>query len=99
MSVGLMLPASSYAYLALLFVLGGFYIAIQDALERALAADLLPEGLRGTGYGALATVNGMGDFISSTLVGLLWTAVTPAAGFGLAAVLMLLGAFLLSRLR
>jgi len=99
MSVGLMLPASSYAYLALLFVLGGFYIAIQDALERAFAADLLPEGLRGTGYGALATVNGIGDFVSSTLVGLLWTAVTPAAGFGMAAALMLFGAVLLSRLR
>jgi MFS family permease len=99
MSVGLLFHTSSYAYLAILFVLGGFYIAVQDALEKAMAADLLPEELRGTGYGALATVNGIGDFVSSTVVGLLWTGFSPAAGFGYAAVLMFLGAFILFRLR
>jgi MFS family permease len=99
MSMGLIFHTSSYAYLAILFVLGGFYVAVQDALERAIAADLLPGELRGTGYGTLATVNGIGDFVSSTLVGILWTAVSPAAGFGFSAVLMLAGAFLLFRLR
>jgi MFS family permease len=99
MSVGMLFNTSSYTYLAILFVLGGFYIAVQDALEKAMAADLLPDKLRGTGYGALATVNGMGDFVSSTVVGLLWTSFSPAAGFGYAAVLMLLGALILSRLR
>jgi MFS family permease len=99
MAVGLIFHTSSYAYLAILFVLGGFYIAVQDALEKAMAADLLPDELRGTGYGALATVNGIGDFVSSTVVGLLWTGFSPAAGFGYAAVLMFLGAFILFRLR
>jgi MFS family permease len=99
MSVGLVFHTSSYTYLAILFVLGGFYIAVQDALEKAMAADFLPEELRGTGYGALATVNGIGDFVSSTVVGLLWTGLSPAAGFGYAAVLMFLGALILLRLR
>jgi MFS family permease len=99
MSVGLLFHTSSYTYLAILFILGGFYIAIQDALEKAIAADFLPQELRGTGYGALATVNGIGDFVSSTLVGLLWTAVSPIAGFGFSAVLMFLGAIILLRLR
>jgi MFS family permease len=98
-SVGLAFPDTAYGYLALVFVVGGFYIAVQDALEKAIAAELLPDELRGTGYGALATVNGIGDFVSSTLVGILWTAVSPAAGFGFSAVLMLAGAFLLFRLR
>jgi MFS family permease len=99
MSAGLVFHSSSYTYLLVLFALGGFYIAVQDALEKAIAADLLPEELRGTGYGALATVNGIGDFISSTVVGLLWTELSPAAGFGYAAVLMILAALLLLRLR
>jgi MFS family permease len=98
-SVGLAFPDTAYGYLALVFVVGGFYIAIQDALEKAIAAELLPDELRGTGYGALATVNGIGDFVSSTLVGVLWTAVSPTVGFGFSAVLMLAGAFLLFRLR
>jgi MFS family permease len=98
-SLGLAIPDTAYGYLALVFVVGGLYIAIQDALEKAIAADLLPDELRGTGYGALATVNGIGDFVSSTLVGVLWTAVSPTAGFGFSAVLMLAGTFLLFRLR
>ncbi len=51
-----------------------------------------------TSYGALGTVNGTTKFISSTLVGGLWTAVSPALGFGLAAMLMLAGTVMLGRL-
>ncbi len=99
MSLSLALPIASYVFLTFVFFAGGLYIAIEDALERAFAAELLPEDLRGTGYGALATVNGLGDFLSSTLVGILWTAVSPATGFLFSSVLMLVGAFFLLRLR
>lgn len=99
MSTALILPIDSYSYLLLVFVCAGLYIAIQDSLERAIAAELLPDDLRATGYGALATVNGVGDFVSSTLVGILWTALSPAAGFIYSAVLMFLGALILFRLR
>ncbi len=61
------------------FVLGGVVLGIQDALEGAIAADLLPERLRGTGYGLLSTVNGIGDLISSVVVGLLWAVGGPSA--------------------
>ena len=47
-----------------------------------MAGDLLPTHLRGTGYGVLAMVNGVGDLISSFAVGLLWTKVSPI-GFSL----------------
>jgi hypothetical protein len=60
-----------------------------------VAADLLPENLRGTGYSTLATVNGVGDFISSSTVGFLWSVVSPLAGFGYGAALTISGAGLL----
>jgi MFS family permease len=91
-SLGFILNVASLSYLVPLFLLAGVAIAITDALERAVAADLLPENLRGTGYGTLATVNGIGDFASSAIVGLLWTSVSPLAGFGYGAVMTIIGA-------
>ena len=86
---------TSIPMLALLFILAGVYVGIVDAMERALAADLLPIGQRAVGYGALATANSFGDLLSSVIVGLLWARVSIAAGFGYAAVLTLLGALFL----
>ena len=61
------------------------------SLERALTADLVPdESNRGTAYGVMGTVNGIGDFLSSAVVGLLWS-FKPEAGFAYAAVAMFLG--------
>lgn len=40
---------------------------------------------------ALGTVNGTAKFISSATVGVVWTAVSPTLGFGLAALLMTAG--------
>jgi len=94
-AVGFIFTIGNLFYLGLLFVVAGIAIAITDALERTVAADLLPENLRGTGYGTLATVNGIGDFASSSVVGLLWTAISPRAGFGYGAGLCIVGAVLL----
>jgi len=98
-SIGFIFSIGNLFYLGLLFVVAGIAIAITDAMERTVAADLLPENLRGTGYGTLATVNGIGDFASSSVVGLLWTAVSPTAGFGYGAALMVAGAVLLFTIR
>jgi hypothetical protein len=43
----------------------------------------------------LGTVNGTAKFVSSAIVGMLWTAVSPVLGFGVAAGLMVLGTFAL----
>ncbi len=99
MSIGWIVAVPSVWYLAILFALGGTFIAAEDALEGAIAADLLPEDVRGTGYGVLATVNGLGDFMSSIIVGLLWTAFVPAVGFAYTAILSLLGAIVIFRVR
>ena len=59
-------------YLLLLFAAAGGFIAIEDALEGALAAELLPAAPRRLGYGVLGSINGIGDRVSSPIVGPLW---------------------------
>jgi MFS family permease len=87
-------------WLLVLFAGSGTFMAIQDSLEGAMTADLVPDkSLRGTAYGIMGTVNGLGDLLSSLVVGLLWTHVGPREGLLFAAVLMLLGAASLLRIR
>jgi MFS family permease len=82
----------SVVWLAVLFALAGVYTAVEESLEPAMAADLVPDAaVRGTAFGVLATVNGLGDFVASVGVGSLF-AVGAEWGFGSAAVLMALGA-------
>lgn len=99
MNLALASAVLNLAWLGLIFVLGGLLLATEDTLEGAIAADLLPEEVRGTGYAMLATVNGLGDFLSSFIVGALWAGVSPLAGFGYAALLSLVGALVVYRLR
>ena len=95
MCAGFLIVRPSVLALAVLFALAGLYVAIVDSMERALAADLLPLDRRGTGYGALATVNSFGDLTSSIVVGLLWARVSYTAGFAFAGILTFLGAIAL----
>jgi len=99
MCLGFLWVDGSLPGLAGLFALGGLYIAVVDTMEGALAADLLPAEVRATGYGALGTVNGIGDFFSSLMVGLLWTHVSAASGFVYALILTAAGALLLTLVR
>lgn len=89
--VGLVFVGSNVWLLGVLFIVAGLYIAIVDAMERAIAADILPLETRATGYGALATVNSVGDFVSSATVGYLFTRVSFVAGFTYGAALTLAG--------
>jgi MFS family permease len=82
---------STLAAIAAVFALGGVYMGIQDALEGAIPADLVDSGSRGTAYGALGAVNGVGDLIASALVGTLWTLISPQIAFVAAGILMLVG--------
>jgi MFS family permease len=81
--------------LAILFGLAGIHGGIQQSLEKSLGAELLPSRVRGSGFGVLATANGIGDLISSIAVGALWSAVSPAAGFAYAAIFALTGGVLI----
>jgi MFS family permease len=85
--------------LVLVFVLGGVYVAVEETLEDSLSAEMVGEEQHGMAFGTLATVNGAGDFLSSLVVGMLWTAWGVAAGFAYSAVLFLAGSALVWRMR
>ena len=87
----LIFAAPSVSTLLVVFILAGATYALQQALERAIAADLTPAELHSTGFGALASANGIGDFVSSAIVGTLWTTVSPVAGFSYALAMSLAG--------
>jgi MFS family permease len=90
---------TSLPYLFLLFALAGVFIAAEDTLESTITADFIPTETRGIGMGVLGTVNGIGDFGASVIVGLLWTAISPVAAFGFSAIMMLVGAIVLISVR
>jgi MFS family permease len=93
-SSGVAILAGGFTLVAV-FLLGGALLAAEDALESAAAAELLPESLRGTGFGALAAVNSAGDLISSLAVGILWQAAGPTMAFVVVMVPMLGGILML----
>src|SRR5262245_37950096 len=73
-TAGFVWQIGSLTYVIVLFVLAGTYVGIQEALEGAMTADLIPDRTRrGTAYGVLGCVNGIGDFAASVVVGLLLT--------------------------
>ena len=79
--------------------MGGIYVGIEEACEDALCAELVTEEHHGMAFGTLATVNGVGDMISSFMLGLLWTLAGIPVAFGTSAALSLAGAALVLRSR
>ncbi|MFN7155696.1 MAG: MFS transporter, partial [Acidovorax sp.] len=84
--------------LAGLFGVAGIYVAVQEALESTVTAEMVGTEALSIGIGALGTVNGTAKFISSAAVGLVWSAVSPVLGFGMAALFMAGGTWALARL-
>lgn len=85
----------SVLFLAVLFVVAGMVIGIEETVEGVLCAKLVPSKLRGSAYGLLAATNGIGDMIASSLVGVVWAAYDATLAFGLAAVACAVGTVLL----
>jgi MFS family permease len=85
--------------LTALFALAGLAVGGIEAMEPTAAAEFLPAEYRGTGYGALGAANGVGDFLSSTMVGALWATLGAGAGFGFAATFNLVSVILLVAMR
>jgi MFS family permease len=99
MAVAIMVLPFTVWSLALIFTLGGIYMAMEQTLEDSFCAELVGEAHHGMAFGVLATVNGVGDFLSSVAVGALWTWVGTTAAFGYSAVLFAAGALLIWRIR
>ncbi|WP_202796657.1 MFS transporter [Acidithiobacillus ferrivorans] len=87
------------ALLAGIFFIAGLYVAVQDALEATVTAEMVQPETLAISYGALGTVNGVTQFISSAIVGVVWTTVSPVLGFALAAGMMVAGTLALLRVR
>lgn len=82
-----------------IFIVSGVFAAAQDTLEGAIPPSLIGTEKRGTAYGLLGAVNGVGDLVASAMVGTLWTLVSPVAAFAIAAALMLGGAVAMTQVK
>lgn len=91
------LRVDSIVLLGVIFFIAGLYVAVQEALESTVTASMVRKETLAMSIGALGTVNGTAKFVSSTMVGVLWTAVSPMFSFSLAAALMAVGTFVLLR--
>ncbi|WP_293008439.1 MFS transporter [Nitrosomonas sp.] len=87
------------ALLAGIFFIAGLYVAVQEALESTVTAEMVQAETMTMSIGALGAVNGTVKFISSATVGIVWTAVSPEMAFALAAGFMLAGTLAITRLR
>lgn len=96
-ALAFVLHVESVPFLAVIFLVAGLYMAVQEALESTVTAEMVSRDTLAMSIGALGTVNGTAKFVSSTVVGLLWTVVSPVFSFGLAAVLMAAGTYTLVR--
>ena len=79
-----------HSWLVLLgaFLLCGAGIGFAETAESTVVALMLPDRLRGNGYGVLGLVQSMGGLAASLVVGALWAVGSPSLAFGYAAVWM-----------
>jgi sugar phosphate permease len=97
-ATALMEPGSSLFKFAIIFGFSGLYMGVWETLEQTTAATLLSPKNRGAGFGVLATVNGIGDFIASAAVGSLWM-VSPKLAMMLVIVASVAGAAVIASAR
>lgn len=67
----------------------GRRIGFAETAESTLVAQMLPDRLRGNGFGVLGLVQSLGDLASSLVVGLLWAASSATVAFAYAGAWML----------
>jgi MFS family permease len=91
-------PHSAVA-VALAFAAAGAGIGLAEPTESAVVAQLLPDRLRGSGFGLLGAVQATGDLVATVIAGLLYTLISPAVAFGYAAAWMVAAAVASGALR
>jgi MFS family permease len=88
---------SSVWWFIIFFSLAGIFIAWEDTVEGIAVRDYVDDTIAGTAYGVLGVVNGLGDFASSLIVGLLWTAAGASWGFAYAFIVGIAGVLAMAR--
>lgn len=73
--------AQSQIHVWILFCVYGIYMAATDGVSKALAVDLLPKNLKGSGLGLLSAATGFCGIIASSTAGILWDKISPSAAF------------------
>lgn len=63
------------------FLLAGVGIGLAETAESTVVALVLPDRLRGNGFGVLGLVQSAGDLAATLVVGFLWAAVSPTVAF------------------
>jgi MFS family permease len=91
----LALASHDIAAVCFAFLLSGVAIAIEETVEKACVAEMLPRESRSYGLGVLAAANAVGDMVSSVGVGFLWDRMGSGVAFGSAAVCSTAGLLLL----
>jgi MFS family permease len=97
MALAVIVLPLNVATLAAVFALGGIYLAVEETLEDSFCAELVGAAQHGMAFGTLATVNGVGDFVSSIILGLLWTGFGTSAAFSYSALLFVCGSLMVLR--
>ncbi|OMB93589.1 MFS transporter [Mycobacterium colombiense] len=80
--------AHSIWLLVVAFGAAGAGIGLAEPTESTVVAQLLPDHLRGSGFGVLGVVQAGGDVIATMVAGVLYTVISPAAAFAYAAAWM-----------
>ncbi|MFQ5596310.1 MAG: MFS transporter [Anaerolineae bacterium] len=73
--------ASTVWHIWLLFAAYGLYYGLTEGVQRAYAADLVPDHLRGTAFGVYHTLTGLALFPASLVAGRLWQTIGVPAPF------------------
>ncbi|MFF9564762.1 MFS transporter [Leifsonia sp. NPDC014704] len=74
------------------FLLAGAGIGLAETAESALIARILPDELRGSGFGVVGGIQAVGNIVGTVVAGALYATVSPAAAFTYAGAWMLLSA-------
>ena len=67
--------------LGIAFVLAGVGIGCAETAQSAAVAKAAPAELRGSAFGLLAAIQSFGNLAAGAVAGVLWTLVSPRAGF------------------
>lgn len=80
-TLALWFRTDNMASFAVIVLIAGLYVAVQEAQESMVTADMVSADTLAISYGALDTVNGSAKFVSSTAVSVLWTLIIADAQF------------------
>lgn len=84
------LVSTSWAFAVGGFLVAGAGIGLAETAESALIARILPDELRGSGFGVVGGIQAVGNIVGTVVAGVLYATISPAVAFAYAAAWMIL---------